>query len=382
MPLLRTATLIAACSWLCFACASSAEPAASPSSAELSENELVGSWTIEKEGAFELRIPDVRYRTVASLIVRQDGSYFAQVAPREIADAHFVHDEHLASMPDGVEVIGRWQGMSGRWSTRERADKRELVLDRGGATPALVLEVDTVNGELSLTNPLYAGRQEGKTDRLRRVATDCRVTALVEQKDELEVDALEAETFGFGKSPQVPTGMTIDLVGDLDPSRPACKKKLNERALRGVVKDDSGKIRSIENMATHRKDARTSERVIQRHVYDRDGKLRLRVTTVETNDYGGVDVDDAGGVTIWQERTYFDGAAHPLRTLVQKHLEQARVLTEENAYVGRRVTNVLNPFDVVDLPSCVTPKPTVRTIAADPSDPAASIAAPALCADE
>jgi len=349
---------------------------------DVSTSALVGSWTVESTETLRLRIPDAPFRTVASIILRKDGSYAAQVAPREVAGDHYVDDAHMIGQRDGLEKVGVWQGLEGSWSSKREGGKERLVLTRGttAAMPALVLDVDAAGGALRLTNPAYAGTQDGKTDALRRVdGDDCRLVRVEKTADEKEADAIEQEVFGLGLSVHAPIPTVETVVGE-DGIANRCAEPTSESALRNVWKDPrSGAIRATRHTFRAPRDERTSETHAQAFVYDTAGKLRLRVTTVETEYLGSAVLTDVMRTTYRQERTYFDAEGREGRTFSQRDLEQALVVPGTERFVGRRFTTLHAPVAVNDLPLCVQQGASARVIAADPANPAASIAAPPIC---
>src|SRR4051794_22828444 len=94
------------------ACASHVEGSESTET-NLSEGELdpalYGSWSIDDGTINSAAVRDKAFRTVAGLILRSDGTYFAQLAPREVTTAPFVDESHLAEFRDKGEVAGNWQ---------------------------------------------------------------------------------------------------------------------------------------------------------------------------------------------------------------------------------------------------------------------------------
>lgn len=361
------------------ACAAPADDGEATSSDALTSTQLVGSWTVAK-GA--LQIPDVPFRTVAGLVLRADGTYFAQVAPREIAGPRFTDDSHTSGMRDGLELVGAWQGIEGTWTLASNGTRLNLVRPGGGAQPDLVLELAQAHGELSLTNRSYAGRQTGKTDTLRRVADDCRATRVVKTGEELAADDIEAQVLGLGTEKSAPPSFQLDLVGEVqqDPAL-RCHESVTESSLRTVWKDGaSGRLRAVSHLWSDLSDARVMVEREQHYVYDEQGALRLIVTTTQHDDLGGRAVSDVPRLTFVQERTYFDSTGHESRTLVQPHLEQARSLVGlTSPFEGRRFDALTSPIGVVDLPVCVSSGARVPSIAKDPTKPEVSLAAPPVC---
>ncbi len=409
------------------ACSNTSDDSGSSDSAIVSE--YYGSWTIEKGGPADLTIPDVPFHTVAGIILRQDGTFYAQLTPRKISAEHFADDSQMIGMPDGLEVVGGWQGLEGRWilSPIKSTGGRTLQLTtRGSRQPTIALDVTIVQGVMHLTDSSYAGRLPGKTDNLRPVRGDCRTTAVVKTRDELDVDAIEQDVFGLGTPLHQPLAYEMDLVGDLPAPDARCTKPVNESSLRTVWKNKtSGAIRAVQHTWSDLTSSDGFTTYAQSYVYDDAGTLRLIVTTIEENALGGLpsaatdggaapstdpdaaapadpdastlstaDSDasaaDAGApahvvippgpqTTVRQERTYFGRDGSVLRTFVQPHVEQAFVLPESNTQTGRRFVDLNSPVGVTDLPLCVASAAPVRRIASSPSDAAASLAAAPVC---
>jgi hypothetical protein len=119
------------------ACAGASE-SASVDSNSTAATPYVGSYSIARPVAIwsgtvqeqrrNLTVPFQSYRSVAGLILRADGTYAAQLAPRFFGE-RILDDSHLTGMRDGLESVGGWQGRRGTYSVSIVGGKTMLRLE-------------------------------------------------------------------------------------------------------------------------------------------------------------------------------------------------------------------------------------------------------------
>lgn len=359
--------------------------------------ELVGSYSL----AFgmeiaKLPIPDQPYATIASLILREDGSYYAQVSPRECLDEiHYIKDDHMAGFAEGMEAAGYWQGLEGTWKAEERDSGYEVSLSRvlrrdgeplpdGGVIPSLVLQVELEGDTMRVTTDSYAGSINGGIDVLKKESADCRLERYVPSEAEREIDELEAELFHYGAHGSEVQGTSdiFDMVPTAgntleNPTPIVCQQDIKEPHFRNVWRNtQAGLIQTVLQLHI-RYDVFTSIR--QDYFYDDAARLRVVVSTSVLED-PSTEIPVNNPIT--QTRIYYDTNGNVIARRVQPLIQQTAKTTQEAPFIGRRFDSLHHPIAIKDLPWCALPEgESPRFYAADPFDFEASLTAESGCWD-